>query len=164
MHCSYKYLFWVSIILFCLSYLFAGCIVNERFSRKRTKPAQHHHTNRLQNNGIKNKKNRKQTYYIHTVKYEGESLSLISKWYLGNFKDWKLLSRYNPELDPDNIHVGDRVRIPKKRMKTFKPMPETLLNGNNKIKKKKTEKKAMELYGPKEHKENNNSQDYNNDL
>ena len=104
----------------------------------------------------------KQTYFIHIVKFDGESLSLISRWYIGNFEDWKLLAGHNPELNPSNIHVGDRVWIPKHRMKTSKQMPESFLNKYTKKKVKQAikkpvekEKKPIELYGPKEHEEKN---------
>ncbi|MCK5099195.1 MAG: LysM peptidoglycan-binding domain-containing protein [Desulfobacteraceae bacterium] len=110
----------------------------------------------------------KQTYYIHIVEWDGESLSLISRWYIGNYKDWKLLARHNPELNPSNIHVGDRVWIPKEKMKTSKQMPKTFLNKYykkttqpNSKKPEEIEKKPIELYGPKEHKEK--TEEYNYD-
>jgi hypothetical protein len=102
----------------------------------------------------------KQTYFIHVVKWDGESLSLISRWYIGTYEDWKLLSKHNPELNPLNIHVGDRVWIPKDKMIITTQMPKAFLNQYQKkitkpviLKPKTTEKKPIELYGPKEHKE-----------
>ena len=100
----------------------------------------------------------KQNYYIHIVKWEGETLSVIARWYIGHYEDWKLLAIHNPELNPDNIHVGDKVWIPKDDMKTLKQLPAVFLN---KASKKKASKKIdrnektppIELYGPKEHKE-----------
>ncbi len=126
-----------------------GCVqkqVSSTGTKQSTQQKATYHSTQAQS---KKKKSIKQIYYIHVVKWEGESLSLISKWYLGNYKDWKLLAKHNPELNPDNIHVGDKVWIPKKTMKTFKQMPESLLNKNSKPKKRK----SLELYGPKDHKE-----------
>jgi LysM repeat protein len=62
-------------------------------------------------------------YFIHKVKWPGESLSIIAKWYIGRLKDWKLLAKHNPELNPNQIYVGDAIRIPKSRMQTQDPMP-----------------------------------------
>jgi hypothetical protein len=62
-------------------------------------------------------------YYIHTVQWPGESLSIIAKWYIGKLMDWELLAAHNPQLDPDRIFVGNRIRIPEVRMRTSEPMP-----------------------------------------
>jgi len=94
-------------------------------------------------------KSLKQVYYVHVIRWKGETLSEISRWYIGNYKDWKLLAKHNPELDPNNIHLGDKVWIPKDKMKVFRQMPEEFLYKN----KKNIKKKPLELYGPKDHKE-----------
>ena len=146
------------IIYICLFTLFfqVGCV-----PEKKIKPIKKEKQEIIPTSVEEKKiKSVKQTYFIHIVKFEGESLSLISKWYIGNFEDWKLLARHNIELNPSNIHIGDRVWIPKHKMKTSKQMPESFLN---KYTKKKTipavkkpvkkEKKPIELYGPKEHEE-----------
>ncbi len=62
-------------------------------------------------------------YFTHKVKWPGESLSIIAKWYIGQLQDWKLLAKHNPELNPNQIFVGDDIRIPKSRMQTHEPMP-----------------------------------------
>jgi hypothetical protein len=62
-------------------------------------------------------------YFTHTVQWPGESLSIIAKWYIGKLLDWEILAAHNPELDPDKIYVGDRIRIPASRMRTKEPMP-----------------------------------------
>jgi len=62
-------------------------------------------------------------YFIHTVQWPGESLSIIAKWYLGKLMDWEILAAHNPELDPDKIFVGNRIRIPESRMRTSELMP-----------------------------------------
>ena len=95
----------------------------------------------------------KQIYYVHIVRWKGESLSAISRWYIGNYKYWRLLAKHNPELDPYNTHFGDRVWIPKDKMKVFRQMPEEFINKND----KKKRKKPLELYGPKDHEEKTES-------
>ncbi len=63
-------------------------------------------------------------FYIHTVKYFGESLSIIAKWFTGDLKNWEKLAPVNPSLNPNRIYVGDRIRIPKSMMITQEGMPE----------------------------------------
>jgi LysM repeat protein len=66
----------------------------------------------------------KQTaFYVHTVKWPGESLSIISKWYTGNIDQWSTIAKSNPALNPNLIRVGVKIRIPKKIMTNEKPMP-----------------------------------------
>ncbi len=141
------------LIFFMTLFVPYGCI------QKQTSPAgtkQSTHTKNTYNptkEQATKMKSIKQIYYIHVVRWGGESLSMISKWYLGNYKDWKLLAKHNPELNPDNIHVGDRVWIPKKSMKTSQQMPEPIQKHDQKQKKKIKMKKSLELYGPKDHEE-----------
>jgi len=62
-------------------------------------------------------------YFEHRVKWRGESLSLIAKWYTGHFGNWKALARANPGLNPNRIALGNRIYIPPEMMKTKKPLP-----------------------------------------
>ena len=66
-------------------------------------------------------------YYEHKVKWAGETLSIISKWYTGSFENWTVLAKINPGMDPNRMHMGERVRIPENIMKTKKPMPESFV-------------------------------------
>jgi hypothetical protein len=63
-------------------------------------------------------------YYIHTVRWPGESVSIIAKWYTGNLENWKVLAQANPELDPNRIFIGNKIRIPENLLKTREPMPQ----------------------------------------
>ncbi|MBU2498774.1 MAG: LysM peptidoglycan-binding domain-containing protein [Proteobacteria bacterium] len=65
----------------------------------------------------------KPTYHLHTVRWPGESLSIIAKWYTGDIENWRALARVNPGLDPNRIHVGDKIRIPVPLLKAGEPMP-----------------------------------------
>jgi hypothetical protein len=68
-----------------------------------------------------------QAYYVHTVKWYGETLSIIAKWYTGELTRWKAIALANPDLDPDRIFQGNRIRIPKGLMITNRPMPQEFL-------------------------------------
>ena len=65
----------------------------------------------------------KPAYHVHTVRWPGESLSIIAKWYTGDLENWRALARVNPGLDPNRIHVGDKIQIPVPMLKTGEAMP-----------------------------------------
>lgn len=62
-------------------------------------------------------------YFEHRVKWPGETLSLIAKWYTGSYGNWKAIAQANPGLNPNRIAVGDIINIPPEMMKTKKPLP-----------------------------------------
>ena len=80
----------------------------------------------------------KPSYYYHKVKYPGESLSIIAKWYTGEVENWRALSKANPRLKSNRIIVGDKIRIPNKLLHTQKPMPRSFVVGSAKIKKQRS--------------------------
>ena len=100
-------------------------------------------------------------YYIHTVRWHGETLSYIAKWYTGQFRNWKVLAKANPNLNPNRIHKGNQIIIPDGMLKTREPMPKSFMakltpqTTNRKIPDKPSsqpeEGKAIPLFGPKEH-------------
>ncbi len=61
--------------------------------------------------------------FKHTVRWRGESLSLIAKWYTGQFENWKALARANPKLNPNRIMVGNAIHIPQEMMINKEPLP-----------------------------------------
>ena len=63
------------------------------------------------------------SYYEHKVRWEGETLSLIAKWYTGSQKNWKVLAKDNSWLEPNDLSVGHKIFIPRNLLKTKKPMP-----------------------------------------
>jgi hypothetical protein len=111
----------------------------------------------------------KSSYHYHKVKYPGESLSIIAKWYTGDVKNWHSVAKVNPKLDPNRITVGDKIRIPNKLLHTQKPMPRSFVVSSTKRKKSKPsqvktankksepsttspaekEPEVFELFGPK---------------
>ena len=99
----------------------------------------------------------KSSYHYHKVKYPGESLSIIAKWYTGDVKNWHSVAKVNPKLDPNRITVGDKIRIPNKLLHTQKPMPRSFVVSSTKRKKSEPsttspaekEPEVFELFGPK---------------
>jgi iron uptake system EfeUOB component EfeO/EfeM len=61
--------------------------------------------------------------FFHQVRWEGETLSMIAKWYTGDWRNWKALAKVNPWLKPDNMFTGLKVKIPRQLLKNQKDMP-----------------------------------------
>jgi hypothetical protein len=62
--------------------------------------------------------------YKHTVRWPGESLSLIAKWYTGSYNNWKKLAEANPRINPNLIKPGHIILIPPALIKTREPLPQ----------------------------------------
>jgi len=100
------------------------------------------------------------TYYVHTVQWRGESLSIIAAWYTGTIHNWETLASANPQLNPDRIFPGDKISIPEDLLTTRKPMPEEFVASflpkpkEERLPEKSTpqagEEEELKLYGPKE--------------
>jgi hypothetical protein len=58
-----------------------------------------------------------EAYYTHTVKWPGESISIIAGWYTGDVQNWKALAEANPDINPNKIHEGMKIRIPESLVK-----------------------------------------------
>ena len=63
-------------------------------------------------------------YHEHNIRWPGETLSLISKWYTGRYTNWKKLAYHNPEINPNRINIGQKIYIPVTLLKTREPLPE----------------------------------------
>ena len=95
-------------------------------------------------------------FYIHRVRWPGETLSIIAKWYTGSLKNWKALSNANPMLDLNRIVIGTNIFIPEDLLKSHKPMPFSFLSSSVPKKrvqaftseKPSTASAAPELFGP----------------
>lgn len=68
-------------------------------------------------------------YYVHTVKWRGESVSIIAGWYTGDIQNWRVLAEHNPDINPNRIFEGNKIRIPENMMKTKAPMPKEYVDG-----------------------------------
>ena len=109
----------------------------------------------------KEEPSQKMPVFVHKVRWSGEPLSIIAKWYTGKFDHWRSLAKANPKLNPKRIYIGKRIVIPEDLLKTRKPMPKSFLDQFSPEKKtaetpKKApteENKEPQLFGPKEYKE-----------
>jgi hypothetical protein len=94
------------------------------------------------------------TYFVHTVRYPGETVSIIAIWYLGiEYKEnWQPLEEANPDIkkDPNVIRGGDKIRIPKNLM-----TDEEIEINNRKFRKSTKEdpmpKEFVDSFYPKKH-------------
>jgi len=66
--------------------------------------------------------------FAHRVKYPGETLSIIAKWYTDDLENWKTLVETNPRLNPKRIVLGETIWIPERLLKTREPMPRAFLD------------------------------------
>lgn len=61
-------------------------------------------------------------YYIHSVSLPDESLSIIAKWFTGDLMNWEVLAKCNPDINPNRIFLGDKIKIPRSIMTRQDPM------------------------------------------
>ncbi len=120
------------------------------------KPSQPKKTEAAPSKQIKAKPPPRPAYYEHKVRWSGESLSIIAKWYTGSLENWKALAKANPKINPSQIYLGQEVRIPGNLLKTRKPMPKSFLSdvGKEKAKAPPSEpqppvEEEPQLFGPK---------------
>jgi hypothetical protein len=95
-------------------------------------------------------------FFSHKVRWSEETLSHIAQWYTGTMKNWKVLAKANPELDPKKIGPGDTVLIPENLLISRKPIPYSFLHPFNRKKAKpsplpkktKIPSDSPKLFGP----------------
>jgi LysM repeat protein len=68
-------------------------------------------------------------YLVHTVKWPGETLALIAKWYTGEIENWRAIAKANPKLDPRRIRLGSEIQIPSELLKNREPMTKEFVIG-----------------------------------
>jgi LysM domain-containing protein len=97
------------------------------------------------------------TFFVHTVKFSGETVSIIAAWYLGDKMRFDVLAVANPEINPTLIKVGMKIKIPETAMKTRETMPKEFVDGfYGRPRKEKPspseppKEEEPELIGPKE--------------
>lgn len=101
----------------------------------------------------------KETYYTHSVKWPGESLSIIAAWYTGDVQNWKELAEANPDINPNRIHEGMKILVPESMMTTQTPMTKEHVDSYYPKPKKPAAKPSSShpredepvLYGPKQY-------------
>jgi hypothetical protein len=69
--------------------------------------------------------------YIHTVKYPGETLRIISKWYTGDVNNWEALAEANPNINHEKMPAGSKIFIPENLLKTTEPLTEEYITSYN---------------------------------
>jgi len=102
----------------------------------------------------------KEAHFAHTVRWSGETVSIIAGWYTGDIENWKALAQANPNINPNRIFEGNRILIPESLLKTREPMPKEFVDGFYSKSKKETprpkpgpsqkEGEEPKLFGPKE--------------
>lgn len=78
--------------------------------------------------------------YVHIVKYSGETLPILSKWYTGDVKNWEILADANPNIDFEQMIIGSRIFIPEALLKTRDSLTEEYIKIYNEKPKPKEEK------------------------
>lgn len=99
-------------------------------------------------------------FYLHKIRWPEETLSHIAKWYTGTMKNWKVIAKANPELDPKKIDVGDTISIPEDLLTSREPMPLSFVRASVRKKgaplassnKTSTPSESPKLFGPIESK------------
>ncbi len=70
--------------------------------------------------------------YPHTVSCVGETLSIIAKWYTGDYRKWECLAKVNLHIEnPALIRLDDLIHIPVYLMQTQEPMPQAYVDKCN---------------------------------
>jgi hypothetical protein len=77
-------------------------------------------------------------YFVHTVTLQGESLSIIAKWYTGDLKNWEVLAQHNPRINPNRIFKGDTIQIPRNLMVREDPMIQAFVDESQPHPKRRT--------------------------
>jgi len=77
-------------------------------------------------------------YFVHTVTLQGESLSIIAKWYTGDLKNWEVLAQHNPTINPNRIFKGDKIQIPRDLMVREDAMTQTFVDESQPHPKRRT--------------------------
>ena len=60
---------------------------------------------------------------VHVVKYDGETLDIISKWYTGDTLNKNILAESNPSISLSELLPGDKIFIPNEILKNRSPDP-----------------------------------------
>jgi hypothetical protein len=64
---------------------------------------------------------------VHKVRWSGETLSVIAKWYTGDFENWEAITKANPKINPNRMFIGSKILIPGDLVKNREPMPQEFL-------------------------------------
>lgn len=110
MKINIKHTFRLILAGLILSVVCIGCTTHDRFGSVY--------------NNYKNLLNTDGEEFVHTVRWKGETLSIIAEWYTGDFNNWKALANSDSKLNPTLLIAGNQILIPHYLLKTRKPMPD----------------------------------------
>ena len=66
--------------------------------------------------------------FSHKVRWPGETLIDMARWYTGSGYNWMRLVDANPSINPKKILIGTSIRIPEALLKTRQPMPRKFIS------------------------------------
>jgi iron uptake system EfeUOB component EfeO/EfeM len=112
---QFRWLVLAAFIWACSS----GCAMLQKSPQK---AEQSRETKKVRAVGVASNSNQNLPFF-HQVRWQGETLSMIAKWYTGDWRNWKALAEVNPWLEPNNLFTGLKVKIPRQLLKNQKDMP-----------------------------------------
>lgn len=68
---------------------------------------------------------REPTFFVHVVKYKGETLAGLAEWYTGNVDNWRATARANSDFGAPTatLKIGREIKIPTMLVIRPEPMP-----------------------------------------
>ncbi len=64
------------------------------------------------------------SFFIHVVKYRGETLGQITEWYTGRYDNWRAVARANGLAVPNEVlSIGKEVKVPAQLLVRQDPLP-----------------------------------------
>jgi hypothetical protein len=88
----------------------------------------------------------KQPDLVHTVRYSGETLALISNWYTKNSSNWREIQLANPGLEPTRMFMGQTIFIPRHLVVEESPLPQSYLSArSSRASEKKSDKSKQNI-------------------
>ncbi len=143
----------IIIIVACLLlFLCFSCNIKRQVIPMSEAPSTRKVPVQVQQPQIGSKQPDKQKGIDHYVRWHGETLSIIAKWYTGSIKNWKTLASINTGINSNLLYINNRIHIPAKLIKTKIPMPKKFLDQFYQKKKVKIVPKSNDdipLFGPK---------------
>lgn len=88
--------------------------------------------------------NASRTTEVEHIVAPGQTLALISEWYTGKAANWSLVSKYNNNIKPEKLRVGQLIKIPSELVIKSDPMPK-VFPGVKKVKKVEDTVKNLEV-------------------
>lgn len=70
------------------------------------------------------KTSKKEKEFISHKIMAGETMGSIAKWYSGEVEDWVKIAEANPEVEPTELHIGDKLKIPASMATAHKEQPD----------------------------------------